>query len=61
MRRADRLFQIIQLIRRHSVTTARDLAEALEVSERTVKRDLKYGRAWLNAEMKSRSGHVPGA
>ncbi len=41
MRRADRLFQIIQLIRRHSVTTAAALAEALEVSERTVYRDIR--------------------
>src|SRR3954451_1251405 len=40
MRRADRLFQIIQLIRRHSVTTAGALAQALEVSERTVYRDI---------------------
>ena len=41
MRRADRLFQIIQFIRRHRVTTAAALAEALEVSERTVYRDIR--------------------
>src|SRR5690606_31472527 len=41
MRRADRLFQIIQLIRKHRVTTAATLAEALEVSERTVYRDIR--------------------
>ncbi|HWC29417.1 MAG TPA: YafY family protein [Dehalococcoidia bacterium] len=41
MRRADRLFQIIQFIRRHRVTTAAELAEALEVSERTVYRDIR--------------------
>jgi predicted DNA-binding transcriptional regulator YafY len=41
MRRADRLFQIIQFIRRHHVTTAAALAEALEVSERTVYRDIR--------------------
>lgn len=40
MRRADRLFQIIQLLRRHKVATARILAEELEVSERTVYRDI---------------------
>src|SRR3954462_11345615 len=40
MRRADRLFQIIQLLRNHRVTTAARLADALEVSERTVYRDI---------------------
>jgi predicted DNA-binding transcriptional regulator YafY len=40
LRRADRLFQIIQLLRRHRVATARSLAEELEVSERTVYRDI---------------------
>ncbi len=41
MRRADRLFQIVQrLRRRRGVTKARDLAEALEISERTVYRDV---------------------
>jgi len=41
MRRADRLFQIIQLIRSRKVTTARWLAEELEISERTVYRDIR--------------------
>ena len=41
MRRADRLFQIIQFIRRHRLTTAAALAKALEVSERTVYRDIR--------------------
>ncbi len=41
MRRADRLFQIIQLLRRHKVATAHILAEELEVSERTVYRDIR--------------------
>jgi predicted DNA-binding transcriptional regulator YafY len=40
MRRADRLFEIIQLLRRRPTTRARDLAEALEVSGRTVYRDI---------------------
>lgn len=41
MRRADRLFQIIQLLRRRrAVTTAAALAEELEVSERTIYRDI---------------------
>jgi len=42
MRRADRLFQIIQILRSHRmVTTARYLAEELEVTERTIYRDIK--------------------
>ena len=41
MRRADRLFQIIQLLRRRRVTTASRLAEELEVSLRTIYRDIK--------------------
>jgi predicted DNA-binding transcriptional regulator YafY len=41
MRRADRLFQIVQRLRRRGVTTARSLAETLEVSERTVYRDVQ--------------------
>lgn len=40
MRRADRLFEIIQHLRRHATSRARDLAEALEVSERTIYRDI---------------------
>lgn len=41
MRRADRLFAIIQLMRRNKLTRARDLAQRLEVSERTVYRDIQ--------------------
>lgn len=41
MRRADRLFQIIQILRRRRVTTAARLAEELEVSLRTVYRDVR--------------------
>ncbi len=40
MRRADRLFQIIQLLRRKHVITAAAMAKELEVSERTVYRDI---------------------
>ncbi|MGB0904984.1 MAG: helix-turn-helix transcriptional regulator, partial [Mangrovicoccus sp.] len=40
MRRADRLFQIVQLLRGGRHTTAGKLAEALEVSERTIYRDI---------------------
>ena len=40
MRRADRLFHIIQLIRGRRLTTAAFLAARLEVSERTVYRDV---------------------
>ena len=41
MRRADRLFQIIQLLRKDRVVTARTIAEKLEVSERTIYRDMQ--------------------
>lgn len=41
MRRADRLFQIIQLLRRDRIITAREIATALEVSERTIYRDMQ--------------------
>jgi len=40
MRRADRLFQIVQLIRGRRLTTAAFLARRLEVSQRTVYRDV---------------------
>jgi predicted DNA-binding transcriptional regulator YafY len=42
MRRADRLFQIVQLLRRRrTVATAAQIATRLEVSERTVYRDIR--------------------
>jgi len=41
VRRADRLFEIIQILRRRRVVKARDLAERLEVSERTIYRDVQ--------------------
>ena len=41
MRRADRLFQIVQFLRGRRLTTARWLAEKLEVSDRTIYRDIQ--------------------
>ena len=41
MRRADRLFQLVQILRNKRLVTARDLAERLEVSERTIYRDIQ--------------------
>lgn len=41
MRRADRLFQIIQILRNRRTVTAKFLAERLEVSERTIYRDIQ--------------------
>jgi predicted DNA-binding transcriptional regulator YafY len=40
MRRADRLFDIIQILRRGKTVRAQDMAEELEVSERTIYRDI---------------------
>ncbi|NWJ41816.1 MAG: YafY family transcriptional regulator [Geothrix sp.] len=40
MRRADRLFQIVQLLRRDRVSTAARLARELGISERTLYRDV---------------------
>ncbi len=41
MRRADRLFQIVQCLRKGRLMTAADLARRLEVSERTIYRDMR--------------------
>jgi predicted DNA-binding transcriptional regulator YafY len=41
MRRADRLFQIVQILRNKRLVTAHDLAERLEVSQRTIYRDIQ--------------------
>jgi predicted DNA-binding transcriptional regulator YafY len=41
MRRADRLFRLVQLLRSSRLVTAGRLAEELEVSERTVYRDVR--------------------
>jgi len=40
MRRADRLFQIVQFLRGGRLVTAKRLGEKLEVSERTIYRDI---------------------
>jgi predicted DNA-binding transcriptional regulator YafY len=41
MRRADRLFQIVQHLRARRLTTAAELADLLSVSERTIYRDIR--------------------
>ena len=41
MRRADRLFQLVGLLSYRKVITAKKLAEELEVSERTIYRDIQ--------------------
>ena len=41
MRRADRLFEILQILRRKNVVRAADIAEILEVSRWTVYRDIR--------------------
>lgn len=41
MRRADRLFRIVQYLRGRRLTTAAQLAQWLQVSERTVYRDMR--------------------
>lgn len=45
MRRADRLFRLIDRLRPGQLTTARALAEAMEVSERTIYRDIAHLQA----------------
>lgn len=42
MRRADRLFQILQYLRGGRLTTAAQLAEKLEVTKRTIYRDIAH-------------------
>lgn len=42
MRRADRLFRLIDRLRPGKLTTARELATAMEVSERTIYRDIAH-------------------
>ena len=42
MRRADRLFRILDVLRASALVTARELADRFEVSERTVYRDIQH-------------------
>ncbi len=59
MRRADRLFQIIQRLRRRRVVTARDLAAELEVSPRTIYRDIRdLGRSGVPIEGEAGVGYL---
>lgn len=41
MHRADRMLEIIQYLRRHKLVRAADLADAFEVTERTIYRDIR--------------------
>lgn len=62
MRRADRLFQIVQLLRRRKRVTAAQLAERLEVSERTVYRDIRdLARSGLPIQGEAGVGYRLGA
>lgn len=61
MRRADRLFQIVQLLRHRRLTTAAQLAERLEVSERTIYRDIAdLGRSGVPIEGEAGVGYRMG-
>ncbi len=58
MRRADRLFQIVQHLRGRRLTTAAQLADWLEVSERTVYRDISdLGRSGVPIEGEAGVGY----
>ncbi len=60
MRRADRLFQIVQHLRlRKTRTTARELARKLAVSERTIYRDVQdLGRSGVPIEGEAGVGYI---
>ena len=48
MRKSDRLFQLTNILRKHQPITAKQLAQKLMVSERTIYR---YVDDWSNPEM----------
>jgi predicted DNA-binding transcriptional regulator YafY len=60
VRRADRLFQIVQHLRlRRTRTTARELARKLAVSERTIYRDIQdLGRSGVPIEGEAGVGYI---
>jgi predicted DNA-binding transcriptional regulator YafY len=60
VRRADRLFQIVQHLRlRRTGTTARELARKLEVSERTIYRDVQdLSRSGVPIEGEAGVGYI---
>jgi predicted DNA-binding transcriptional regulator YafY len=60
VRRADRLFQIVQHLRlRRTRTTARELARKLAVSERTIYRDVQdLGRSGVPIEGEAGVGYI---
>jgi len=59
MRRADRLFQIMLFLGRGTVVRARELAERLEVSERTIYRDVAdLGRSGVPIEGEAGVGYL---
>jgi predicted DNA-binding transcriptional regulator YafY len=60
VRRADRLFQIVQHLRlRRTRTTARELARKLMVSERTIYRDVRdLGRSGVPIEGEAGVGYI---
>jgi predicted DNA-binding transcriptional regulator YafY len=60
VRRADRLFQIVQHLRlRRTRTTARELARKLQVSDRTIYRDIQdLGRSGVPIEGEAGVGYI---
>ena len=49
----------IVVMRFYGGLTLDEIAEVLQISSRTVKRDWKYGQTWLRAELDSSSEHEP--